>query len=127
MAIGDRRLARTEPIDDRLRQDVAQEVVRTPSLDVELVADPREQPPVGVADLLDVAEQGLDPGDSTCEASVLLPEIVGARLGVDDRLVGHVPRSRVVKVSLRYRLEAVPRTGPISPLQYRPAIGIDGP
>ncbi len=127
MPIGDQPLARPEPVDDRLRQDVEQEVVRSFPFDLELVPDPVEQPRVGVADLLDLAQGGLDPGHAPSQASVLPAEIVGAALGIDGGLVRHVPRSSVVKVSLKYRLEVVPRIGPISPKQYRPAIGIDGP
>ncbi len=127
MAIGDEPLARVEPVDDRLGQDVEQEVVRASPFSVELAPDPVEQPRVGVADLLDLAQRGLDPPDAPGQASVLLAEIVGESPGVGGWLVGHVPRSRVVNVSLKYRLEAVPRTGPISPKQYRPAIGSDAP
>ena len=71
------------------------------SLVVELVANPREQPRVGIADLLDLAQRRLDPRDTPGKASVLLPEIVDAWLGVDGGLVRHVPRSSVVKVSLK--------------------------
>ena len=95
------RLARPEPVDDRLRQDVEQEVVRASPFGVELAPDPVEQPRVGVADLLDLAQRGLDPRDAPGQASVLLPEIVDARLGVDGRLVRHVPRRRVMNVSLK--------------------------
>lgn len=115
MAVGDGRLARVEPVDDRLGQDVAEQVVGALSLGVQLAPQPFEQARVRVADLLDLAEGLLDPPHAPREASVLLANVVGAALGIGAGLVGHVPRRSVVKVSLKNRLEPVPRTGPISP------------
>ena len=111
VAIGDEALPCVQPIDDGLREDVAEEILRSGSLSVEVVHHPVEESGVrvphrfgGREDVLELMDAASEPGD--------LPNQVALA-----RCLGHVPRRTATKVSLRKRLEVAPPIGPISPAQ----------
>ena len=70
---------------------------------------------VRVADLLDLLEGRLQLTDAPGQPGVLLAEALGRWLGSASERVAHVPEEHVTNVSLRKRLVATPRIGPISP------------
>ena len=116
-AVGDDPLAAVQPVDDRLWQDVQEQLVRSRTLGLELAHHPVEHAGVRVADRLDLLEGHLELAHAADQPGVLAAKRVRRRARVCVRWVAHVPRSTVTNVSLRKLLVASPRIGPTSPAQ----------
>ena len=111
VAVGDQALPSIEPHDDRLGQDVAEQISRPGPFPIEVVHHPVEELGVRVPHGLGRREGVLELIDAASEPRVLSDQIALAGG------LAHEPRRTVTNVSLRKRLVVPPPIGAISPAQ----------